>query len=112
MSSYATRLCVKDRKVWKQNQSWFNKYSNSSAFCPTCGNAGLYMGTKWRAPKLNNKAAWAKIDKGQFLWDQKTLDKSRHSSDRVELERNRNPKYLRSLIETELTRAVKAKWSR
>jgi hypothetical protein len=58
MTSFGPFLCVKDRKVWK-----------GFHHCPTCGEEGIKMGTKWRAPKKNNERAWKRVQSGDFLWD-------------------------------------------
>ena len=51
-------LCIVDRKVWKGH-----------GHCPQCGEPGIAMGTKWRAPKSNDEKAWKRIESGDFLWD-------------------------------------------
>lgn len=51
-------LCVKDRKVWKGHNT-----------CPTCGEYGIKMGFKWRAPRLTNKTAWSRIEAGDYQWE-------------------------------------------
>lgn len=51
-------LCIVDRKVWKGHGA-----------CPTCGQPGIAMGTKWRAPRLTDEAAWRRVEAGDFLWE-------------------------------------------
>lgn len=43
--------------------------------CPRCGGSMLDMGTRWRAPKKSNKRAWARVDKGDYWWDDRALAK-------------------------------------
>lgn len=65
MKNSNTYLCIPDRKVWKSD-SYFGQ---KSFHCPKCGNDGLNMGTKWRAPRLTNKSAWRSIEQGDYWWD-------------------------------------------
>lgn len=54
----ATYLCPVDCKVTKGN-----------ANCPECSQPMIYMGKRWRAPKLNNEAAWRRVQSGDILWE-------------------------------------------
>lgn len=81
--SNTTMLCAKDRKVWKHYRfawSMMEPISMSSIKCPTCSEPGRDMGTKWRAPKLTNKKAWARIDQEDFLWENPKPKRSGHRS--------------------------------
>ena len=51
------------------------------AVCATCRRVGsrcehpkVVVGTKWRAPRRSNDAAWQRIAAGEVLWDRKAID--------------------------------------
>jgi hypothetical protein len=58
-------LCPVDRKVWKEGYS-----------CPVCGQHGIQMGTKWRAPKQSDGKAWRRVQSGDFLWENSNYNNS------------------------------------
>lgn len=42
----------------------------------TCGHEPTYrFGPRWRPPKKNNDKAWKRIERGEYLWDEKALMK-------------------------------------
>jgi len=85
----STYLCPRDRKVMKGH-----------SICPTCGRPAVYMGTRWRAPKLSNEAAWVRVQSGDIFWeDSKIKDPGRRSGrDRAQKKSSSGiPKWYRHL---------------
>ena len=64
MPSNKTYICVKCRFATKHGGS-----------CPSCGEPTLYMGN-WSPPKKNNRRAWKRIGKGEYLWDRRRVRKN------------------------------------
>ena len=65
MPSRSTFLCIPCRRVGKD-----------SAYCPTCGEPMLNMGSRWRPPKKNNERAWKQIEQKRYLWDEAAVAKT------------------------------------
>jgi hypothetical protein len=65
MAYHGAYLCPVDRKVWKEGY-----------LCPQCGKTGIQMGMKWRAPKKTDEKAWQRVQRGDFLWENKNYNNS------------------------------------
>jgi hypothetical protein len=63
-----TYVCVRDRRVsragWGGTGSWM---------CPVCRQPMQHLGYRWRAPKRDDNAAWARIEAGEWLWDRRAI---------------------------------------
>ncbi len=69
--SRSCTVCVTCRKIWKGG--------------PTCKHETVNLYYKWRAPKATNDKAWKMIERGEYWWDKKAIEKS---NGRAEYERN------------------------
>lgn len=86
MVSTPTRyVCIKCREISLTDQ------------CLRCGGEATLVHSKWRPPKKHNDKAWKLIEKGEWLWDVRHIDRSKRHRSRKKISSLK--KYLERLLE-------------
>lgn len=75
--------------------------SRSGMVCPHCRTDLKAMWPAWRPPKRGDDAAWAKLARGQWLWDERSLRGRQHGGPWPWRGRSRSVRSDRRLTRTE-----------